>query len=366
METEERECKEFTEYIQSEAYSKEKEEKKIVFMKKVGAGVHRGSGVSIFDDLEKENFLNDFQYGNLCNKPPENLVFQRYINNPMTVFDHKFDFRIYAFIASTNPLIVYYHDGFLRVSLNEFDIESTESSVHLTNTELAKGYFSNKEFQKKMNMTEEELRNFQMWNLTKYTNYLYEHKMINSTDWLDTYLRPKFKEAIVHLALMSRKDTITHSGYNELFGVDFMIDSDFKIWVIEVNGGPAMVGTNQEKHDLIFKMIYDMLDISMALLRSRIKRVFNFFENIDFDVASIHARDPSRSRKEVALEFIKKNKVALKKIFDKLNSEYFDEEYPEPKNEHWVKVMDLSVNNTKPYFFDEFPRNCQLGRKFFN
>ena len=49
-------------------------------------------------------------------------------------------------IASTEPLIVYYHDGFLRVSLEVYDEHSKKKDVHLTNTEFAKKKF--KEAQK--------------------------------------------------------------------------------------------------------------------------------------------------------------------------------------------------------------------------
>ena len=44
-------------------------------------------------------------------------------------------------IASTDPLVLYYHDGFLRVSLETYDEFSKEKNVHLTNTEFAKEKF---------------------------------------------------------------------------------------------------------------------------------------------------------------------------------------------------------------------------------
>jgi len=55
---------------------------------------------------------------------------------------HKFDFRIYMLIASTDPLTLFYHDGFLRVSLLKFEKNSTEKSVHFTNTALSKKIMS--------------------------------------------------------------------------------------------------------------------------------------------------------------------------------------------------------------------------------
>lgn len=328
-------------------------------MQKKAQGVHLGKGVEIFNETLEKELLAKTENGKTCGSSPSlNLVLQKYIPNPMTVFGHKFDFRIYALIASTNPLVVYYHDGFLRVSLNEFDIESQDSSVHLTNTEISKKVFDDKKTQERMGMDQEELRNFQMWNLTRFQDYLLAEKLIDSKEWLESKLRTWFKEAIVHLALMSYDRTLKKSGFYEILGIDFVMDTDFKIWVVEVNGGPAMVGTNQEKHKLMMKMLTDMHRVSFALLRSRIKRVLGFFEKINSEVEEIHQKGPETPRKELAINFIKKNQKELNREFRLINSEYFDEEYPEPEDLSWVKIADFTRNNSRPFFFEGFPEEC--------
>lgn len=45
---------------------------------------------------------------------------QKYIDKPLLMDGKKFDFRVYMLIASMDPLIVLYHDGFLRRSLAEY------------------------------------------------------------------------------------------------------------------------------------------------------------------------------------------------------------------------------------------------------
>ena len=47
----------------------------------------------------------------------------------------------------------------------------------------------------------------------------------------------------------------------ELFGFDFLLDEDFRIWLIEVNYNPYLGTPNAFMKDLVPKMINDMLKI---------------------------------------------------------------------------------------------------------
>ena len=63
-------------------------------------------------------------------------------------------------ISSTNPLTVFYHDGFLRVSLLRYNKNSTEKSVHFTNTALSKKIMANPDAYKglsNLNITEDDI-----------------------------------------------------------------------------------------------------------------------------------------------------------------------------------------------------------------
>ena len=47
----------------------------------------------------------------------------------------------------------------------------------------------------------------------------------------------------------------------ELFGYDFLIDEDFRVWLIEVNTNPYLGTPNEFIKDLLPKMTDDMFDL---------------------------------------------------------------------------------------------------------
>jgi hypothetical protein len=123
----------------------------------------------------------------MCGKIIDNILAQQYITNPLTLSNffkkdgRKFDFRIYMLIASVDPLILYYHDGFLRVSLLTYDKNSTEKSVHFTNTALSKNIYKDPTKFKELvnlNITKgEELMSMQMWSMEKLSKFLYNNNI---------------------------------------------------------------------------------------------------------------------------------------------------------------------------------------------
>ena len=99
----------------------------IQYLLKIGVGSHKASGVSILDTNATTNLLEKYENGSLCGTNLESYVAQTYIANPLLLDrNNKFDFRVYMLVASTNPLIVYYHDGFLRVSLSSYNKSSND------------------------------------------------------------------------------------------------------------------------------------------------------------------------------------------------------------------------------------------------
>ena len=121
------ECEEFFVHITSAEYKERKSAHPIQYLVKLGYGAHRAKGVFLLHEKNERSLLSSFQNGRRCGRKLKNLIAQTYIDDPLLLDkQNKFDFRIYLLVASTNPLIAYYHDGFLRVSLNAYDKDSSD------------------------------------------------------------------------------------------------------------------------------------------------------------------------------------------------------------------------------------------------
>jgi len=64
----------------------------------------------------------------------------------------------------------------------------------------------------------------------------------------------------------TRKTLNPHKRKNsfELFGFDFLIDEDFRVWLIEVNTNPYLGVPNNYIRGLLPKMIDDLFDLVLG------------------------------------------------------------------------------------------------------
>ena len=58
---------------------------------------------------------------------------QRYIENPLLVNGRKLDLRAYLLVASTDPYVVLFRPGYVRLAMDQYDSEGMSPFSHLTN-----------------------------------------------------------------------------------------------------------------------------------------------------------------------------------------------------------------------------------------
>jgi len=328
-----KECTDFFEMVHSEKYIKSLEKEPIQYLVKIARGSHKGQGVFLLNDEQVAELDRDYSKGKKCGELKKSLIVQGYVSNPLLLdLNNKFDFRLYGLIASTNPLIMYYHDGFLRVALNPFDTKSSDKATHLTNTYLANQKIEDaKKADKLINgMTEKELLEYHLWSFDKLEKYLLESGKVTDPNWLNNYLRPAIHKAIVHVLKMTSHSFLKHSNLYELHGLDFILDNDMKLWFIESNPSPLLTGTT--KHMIYHETIRDAMDIMYAYYRSRMARFVKLIKNMEQDPKALTTNLP---KWKAEFELAAKNRL--------------EPEHQVSKNNTYTLIMDEGLEGEKKY-----------------
>jgi len=329
------ECKAFFRMINSKEYNESLKTEPIQYLIKIGRGSHKGQGVFLLDRAEAAKLNKDYNYGIKCGKIKRSLIAQSYITNPLLLdMKNKFDFRLYVLIASTNPLIVYYHDGFLRVSLSAFNKASGDKATHLTNTFLANQKIADaeKNHVKINNMTQKELEEYHLWTFEKLQDYLLKSGKIQDKNWLNNYLRPAFHKSINHIVKMTSAKYLNNSNVYELLGFDFILDNNMDLFFIEANPSPLLTGTT--KHMIYYETVKDCFEIMYAYYRGRMARFLKLINKM---------KEASAAEGSVDLTYWQGE-------YQKAAKNRLEPEYKISKKNSFQLIMDENLPGAKAYF----------------
>ena len=147
--------------------------------------------------------------------------------------------------------IFFYKHGYLRTSSSEYNLKDKNVQTHLTNQCLqikGEGYAQH-----------EEGNTLSYDDLQRYfdENFPQHNLSVQET------LVPRMKDIIIDTFLCVRRKMNVNNRTNvfELFGFDFLLDEDFRTWLIEVNFNPFLGCPNEYMRTLVPNMINDMLKI---------------------------------------------------------------------------------------------------------
>lgn len=334
-------CQEFFKTLDSPETQQLKKERGIVFIRKIGAGSHKGDGVFPMDAKEEANIRAIYDNGAKCGSENKNFIVQNYIHNPLLINGRKFDFRMFILIASTNPFIAYYYDGSLRVSLMEYEVESGDKKTLLTNIALNKQIYAEVKKGNLYNgMDVDDVKHAQQWDFPRLLEYLLDEGIVEDPNWLDNYLRPEFKKAMIHLLRSSQDKYLENSSIYGLWGVDFMIDTDLNLWFIEANSAPSFTGGySDEAEKFYIKMLKDHFEIVYGLLKSRISRIVKFVNKMTVSGDAVEAGN----------EVIVRDLEGKRREFEAITRNYFEKEYEPSHDNGFAKIIDENFEGVARY-----------------
>lgn len=185
------------------------------------------------------------------------FIIQEYIERPFLYQGRKFDIRHFVLVTSVNGKSkgYWFKRGYIRTTSSEYTLNHGMAAVHLTNDAVQKQLPDYGRFEKGNKLSYEEFQ--------AYLKREYEEKY---DFWGSVYpqMRRIATEAMQAAGNSMDPRKLQHNF--ELFGLDFLIDSNFKPWLIEVNSNPCLEVSCPLLADMIPSLLENTLKIGVDSL----------------------------------------------------------------------------------------------------
>jgi len=189
----------------------------------------------------------------------EHDIVTRYIADPLLINDRKFDLRFHVLVTGHDPLKIYLHtNGWAKLSTEKYDLDLDSLDniyKHVTNMGLN---LKNKQ----SNMTAKDI----VLSFAYVKDYLKKKYNMNYSEF-EEEVKDLIIKAIItmnHLELEKQKGrNLKSNNIFDLYGIDIMVDSHFKPWLLEINISPHLGEENlsMERKILLSETLVDTFNI---------------------------------------------------------------------------------------------------------
>ncbi|XP_062282593.1 protein polyglycylase TTLL10 [Scomber scombrus] len=203
---------------------------------------------------------------------PQARIVQHYIQSPLLLKGKKFDVRSYLLIACTAPYMVFFRHGYVRLTCDLYDPSSNNLSAHLTN-----------QYMQKKNPLYSQLKEDTVWTMESFNAYVNDRFQVAKDlprDWVLGVFAKRMQQIMTQCFLAVKSKLDCRLGFFDLIGCDFMVDEDFKVWLLEMNCNPALHTNCEVLKEAVPSIVVETLDLSMEIfnkcrLRQRILPLAN-------------------------------------------------------------------------------------------
>ncbi|KAK2885605.1 hypothetical protein Q8A67_016442 [Cirrhinus molitorella] len=228
-------------------------------------GLNQGRGIFLLRTPEditafRERLQNTMEQLSNRKSPfnlPQAQIVQQYIQKPLLLKGRKFDVRSYFLIACTSPYMVFFRHGYIRLTCNLYDPNSDNITAHLTN-----------QYMQKKNPLYSLLKEETVWSMERFNTYINETYMLPNglpKDWALGPFAKRMQHIIMQCFQAVKAKLDCKLGYFDLIGCDFLIDEDFKVWLLEMNCNPALHTNCEVLKDVIPQTVTEALDLTLEI-----------------------------------------------------------------------------------------------------
>lgn len=222
---------------------------------KPGENTNRGCGITVCRELDHITSIIENKVALKDNKLRSYIV-QKYLERPLLINKRKFDIRCYSLVTSVNGNIwgYWYKDGYIRTACKEFSLKNVANKyIHLTNDAIQKRSDQYGKFEDNNKLSYKEFQ--------KHFDFVHPDWKID----FEGKIYPQMKKLATDTIKATYIQIDPHRRHHsfELFGYDFMIDENQKVWLIEVNTNPWLELSSNYLSRLIPSLIENTVKIAI-------------------------------------------------------------------------------------------------------
>ena len=185
------------------------------------------------------------------------IIIQKYLDNPLLYKNRKFDIRCFVLLDS-NFNLYFCREGHLKGSSELYNLNNSNKYIHITNYSLQKNSNNFELYEIGNEMSYKDFKNF----------LINENISLEKFDYMINQMKILIKISFKSVAKKLLKEKQGSVLCFEIFGYDFILDNDFKLWILEINNNPGLSISSP----VIEKLIPRMMDDAFRLT---IDKIFN-------------------------------------------------------------------------------------------